>query len=132
MDDFLDTDGALGQGRFLSRDELTRENECLRQELRQQREENDLMADMLARRFEEKAEEAGTARLAFSISDAAINLFEALPEAFTMDEVLDAAERIDLSLDEGAQLVRTYLNEEMVVQNAAEGLFVKTGRKPYF
>ena len=49
-----------------------------------------------------------------------------------MDEVLDAAERIDLSLDEGARLVRTYLNEEMVVQNADEGLFVKTGRKPYF
>ena len=132
MDDFIGRSGALGEGRFRSRAELSRENERLREQLRQQREENDLMADMLAQHFEEMAAEDGTIRPAFPISYAAIDLFEVLPETFTMDEALHAAEGLGLSLDEGAQHVRTYLDEEMVVQNAGEGFFVKTGRKPYF
>jgi hypothetical protein len=78
------------------------------------------------------AEENGEIRPSFPISDEAIDLFEALPESFTMDEALDAAERIGQASAEGAQHVRTYLDEEMVVQDAAQGRFIKTGRKPYF
>ncbi|MFQ5568228.1 MAG: hypothetical protein ACE5G0_01050 [Rhodothermales bacterium] len=128
----MDTSDAFGQGRFLSREELTRQNERLREELHQQREENALLAGLLAQRFEEMPEEDGEVRPSFPISDGAIDLFEALPEAFTLDEALDMAERIGQRSDEGTRHIRTYLNEEMVVQDAEQGRFVKTGRKPYF
>jgi len=132
MDDITNINGAFGQERFLSREELARQNELLREELKFQREENALLAGLLAQRFDEMAEENGEIRPSFPISDAAIDLFEVLADTFTMDEALDAAERIGQASAEGAQHVRTYLDEEMVVQEAGPGRFIKTGRKPYF
>lgn len=133
----MDRSDEFGRERFPSREELTRQNERLREELRQQREENALLAGLLAQRFEEIPEEEGEVRPSFPISDGAIDLFEALPEAFTLDEALDVAERIGQRSDEGARHIRTYLDEEMVVQDATDrhgsaGRFIKTGRKPYF
>lgn len=132
MDDIMDMSGEFERERFPSREELARQNERLREELEQQREENALLAGLLAQRFEEMAEEDGEVRPSFPISDGAIDLFEALPEAFTLDEALDTAERIGQHSDESAGHLRTYLDEEMVVQDAAQGRFIKTGRKPYF
>lgn len=130
MDDIMDMSGEFGHERFPSREELAQQNKRLREELEQQREENALLAGLLAQRFEEMSEEDGEVRPSFPISDGAIDLFEALPETFTLDEALDTAERIGQHSDESARHLRTYLDEEMVVQEG--GQFAKTGRKPYF
>ncbi len=136
MDDTTGMSEEFGQERFLSREELARQNEQLLEELEQQREENALLAGLLAQRFDEMAVEDGEVRPSFPISDGAIDLFKALPETFTLDEVLDVAERIGQRSSEGAQHIRTYLDEEMVLQDATNqgsaGRFIKTGRKPYF
>ena len=149
MDDIFDQDGppsgpsggmhAEGWP-FRGRGELEAENKRLREDLLQLREENELMAELLAGRFEEGSGEVGggagegedlvETRSRFAISDAAIDLFEALPEAFTLDEALDRAERLGQPSAKAACHLRTYLGERMVVQE--EGRFVKTGRKPYF
>ena len=137
MEDIMDRNGEFGQERFPSREELTRQNERLREELSHQRAENALLTGLLAQRLEERPEEEGEVHPSFPISDGAIDLFEALPEVFTLDEALDVAERIGQCSAEGAQHIRTYLDEEMVVQDATNrhgpaGKFIKTGRKPYF
>ena len=132
--------------RFRGREELVEENARLRAELERWREENELLADMLADQFDEDTgeihdEEPEGAREGaagdqtrfasnFVISDAAIDLFEELPARFTLDEVFEAAESLGQRASEVADHARAYLRERMVVQE--EQQFVKTGRKPYF
>ena len=149
MDDLFDQDGPpdgppggmhSGGWSFRSRGELELENKRLREGLLRLREENELMAELLAGQFEEDSGEVGggaqegedlvETRPRFAISDGAIDLFEALPEAFTLDVALDRAERLEQPSAEAARHLRTYLGERMVVQEG--GRFVKTGRKPYF
>lgn len=146
-------EGEHSKGRFRGQQELEEENARLRAELELWREENTLLADMLARRFEDEngeidgEEPKGEGRGAtggrveftsnFVIPDAAIDLFEALPESFTLDEVLDVAERLSQLSEEAAVHLRLYLDEKMVRQEIDEsgnftGQFAKTGRKPYF
>lgn len=133
-------------GRFRSRQELEEENARLRAELAALREENTLLADMLAERFDEDNGEihgeepdgegnggpGGRRHLVsnFVISDAAIDLFEDLPARFTLDEALEAALRLRQSSAKASDHLRAYLRERMVVQE--EEQFIKTGRKPYF
>jgi hypothetical protein len=57
-------------------------------------------------------------------------LFEALPEAFTLDEALDAAEGLGVISSKAALYLHAYIQEDMVVQEGSR--FTKTGRKPYF
>ena len=123
---------------FRNRGELDAENKRLREDLLRLREENELMAELLAGRFEkgsgevrggaEEGEDLIETRPRFAISDAAIDLFEALPEAFTLDVALDRAERLEQPSAETARHLRTYLGERMVVQE--EGRFTKTGGSP--
>jgi hypothetical protein len=104
------------------------------------REENELLAELLAGEFEEgsgevvggvgESEDPAVTGQRFVISDAAIDLFEALAEAFTLDEALDCAERLGQRSDDAASHLRAYLAEGMVVQEGER--FSKTGRKPYF
>ena len=150
--DGLDHDEPLGSpgGPFRSREELESENERLRKSLRHSREENELLAELLAGQYEEGNGEvtdgagegedqtesgrqsSGKRSLGrrFVVSDASIDLFEALPQAFTLDDVLDAAERLGQRSADAAGYLRAYLSESMVVQEGER--FVKTGRKPYF
>ena len=130
MDDILNMSGFPGDDAFRSREELINENMRLREELRQQRGENDLLTGMLAHCYEKLPQLEGADRPGLSISDDAIDLFEALPEAFTLDEALDRAERLGQASAEAARHLRAYLAERMAVQEG--GRFVKTGRKPYF
>ena len=139
-------EGEHSQGRFRSRQELEAENARLRAELELWREENTLLADTLARRFDEENGEIDSEELEaegrgatgdrveftsnFVIPDAAIDLFEALPESFTIDEALDAAERLGTTSNEAAHHLRVYTQEGMIVQGGNR--FMKTGRKPYF
>lgn len=69
MDDIMDRSGEFGQERFPSREELARQNKQLREELNYQREENALLAGLLAQRFDEMAKEDGEIRPSFPISD---------------------------------------------------------------
>ena len=125
---------------FRSREELEAENERLREGLLRSREENEMLAELLAGSCEEgsgevvggagESEDPAETGQRFVISDAAIDLFEALPEAFTLDEALDCAERMGQRSADAASHLRAYLREGMVVQER-EG-FYKTGSKPYF
>ena len=137
MDDIFDTDGPPGERfpgdrPFRSQKELEAENERLR-------EENELLAELLTGPYDggsgELSEESTGAgpvlvRQRFVISEEAIDLFEALPEAFTLDEALDRAEGLGQTSAEAARHLRAYLAERMAVQEGER--FVKTGRKPYF
>ena len=144
MDDIFDTDGPSGERfpgdrPFRSRKELEAENERLREGLLRLREENELLAELLTGPYDggsgELSEESTGAgpvlvRQRFVISDEAIDLFEALPGAFTLDEALDQAEQMGQASAETARHLRAYLAERMAVQEGER--FVKTGRKPYF
>ena len=121
-----------GQGGFLSREELARQNARLREELRLQREDNLLLVSLLAQFYEQMPAPGGAAQPAFPLSDAAIDLFEELAEAFTLEDAFHAAERLGQGLEQAAAHVRTYLDEEMILGRPGQGSFVKTGRKPYF
>jgi hypothetical protein len=143
--DGLDHDGPQGErtpgGRpFRSRGELEAENERLRKGLLRSRDESEMLAGLLAGSCEEgsgevvggagESEDPSETGQRFVISDAAIDLFEALPEAFTLDEVLDYAERLEQRSADAASHLRAYLREGMVVQEGER--FSKTGSKPYF
>lgn len=71
-------------------------------------------------------EEDGEVRPSFPISDGAIDLFEALPEAFTLCEALDEAERLGTVSNRAACHLRAYLQQDMVVQVGS--CFTKTAR----
>lgn len=143
MDDVFDHDGPFGDllpgGRpSRSRKELEAENERLKENLLRSREENDLLAELITGQFEEgsgevmegEREDHAEGRSQFVISDAAIDLFETLPEMFTLDEALDRAEQMGQPSAETARHLHAYLGERMVVQENER--FAKTGRKPYF
>ena len=144
MDDIFDHDDLLsrqpqGGSPFRSREEIEVENERLREGLLRLREENKLLAELLTGQFDGDSGEVseasagadpGPARQQFVISDGAIDLFEALPEAFTLDEVLDRAEGLGQVAAAAARHLRAYLGEQMAVQEGEH--FIKTGRKPYF
>jgi hypothetical protein len=129
-----------GSRPFRSREELEAENERLREGLLRSREENELLAELLAGQCEEgsgevvggvgESEDLAETGQRFVISDAAIDLFEALPEAFSLDEALDFAERLGQRSDDAASHLRAYLGEGMIAQEGER--FSKTGRKPYF
>ena len=124
----MDTGREQEGGRFLSREELARQNEQLRKELRLQREENDLLAGMLAQRFDEMEEDHGEigssgTETSARLSEEAASLFEVLPETFTIDEALDATEQMGLSAEDGVRHLRRFLLQTMVIQEAA--FFVK-------
>lgn len=116
---------------------LRRRNEALRKELRHYKEELHLL-EMHNRTLErlldeayDRLEAAGlTDPLEFPISREAIRLFEALPDRFTFDELTDVAEVQELNAEAGAEHLRTWIDEEMIVQTN-DG-YRKTGRKPYF
>jgi predicted nuclease with TOPRIM domain len=115
---------------FRDREDLMREIQELRQQLNAEREENVFLRGLLSERYKEQP---GTAeKLEFPIPEQAIDLFEELPDTFTLDDAFAAAERQGLSVDDVAANVRVYLDEEMVVQEGGGQRFVKTGRKPYF
>jgi hypothetical protein len=134
--------GPLGSpegGPYRSRKELEAENERLRRDLSRSQEENEMLAELLTGQFEDGSGEIdggvgegarSEERSRFAISDAAIDLFEALPPSFTLDEALDQADQLGQTSTEAARHLRVYLTEQMVVQ--AEERFVKTGSKPYF
>jgi hypothetical protein len=150
MDDVFDHDeppseGSPGGGSSRSRKELEAENERLKRDLLHEREgllrlreENGLLAELLTGQFEEgsgevtegEGEGPDEVRPRFVISDAAIDLFEVLPEVFTLDEALDRAELFGQPSAEAARHLRAYLSEHMVMQEGER--FTKTGRKPYF
>lgn len=147
MSDIFDHDGfgpggPLGAprgGPFRSREELEAENERLRMDLSRSKEENEMLAELLAGEFEEGSGEiAGgvgegdrsEGRPRFAISDAAIDLFEALPPSFTLDEAFDRAERLGQPSAEAAHHLRSFVAERMVMQEAER--FTKAGSKPYF
>jgi len=132
MDDTLNTGDLFDGEAFPSREELIEENARLRRELQRQQEENDLLAGMLAGSYDHVPDQEIQDRPPFPISDEAIDLFEELPETFSLDEAFEEAERAGLKTYEAAGLVRIYLTEEMVVQDKERGRFIKTGRKPYF
>ena len=111
MDDIFDHDDLLsrqpqGGNPFRSREEIEAENERLREGLLRLREENELLAELLTGQVDGGCGEVseasagadpGPARQRFVISEEAIDLFEALPEAFMLDEVLDRAEGLGAS-----------------------------------
>ena len=66
----------------------------------------------------------------FEIPERAAAMFEALPETFTFDALLDAAERLQIGSEEAAGYLRTYQAEEMIAGEG--GRFTKSGRVPYF
>ncbi len=132
MDDILNTGDSFGEDAFLSREDLLKQNTQLLSELRRQKQENDLLAGMLAGDYENFPEQEDLVRPQFPISDEAIDLFEGLPETFSLDEAFEEAERVGLKTYEAAGMVRIYMNEEMVVQDTERERFIKTGRKPYF
>lgn len=149
MSDIFDHDGSRDGLRpedrpFRSREELEAENERLREDLHRTREENELLAELLTGQFEDGSgeiaggeEESGGSsgdsselEQRFTISEAAIDLFEALPLSFTLDEAFDRAERLGQPSAEAARHLRSFVAERMVVQEAER--FAKTGAKPYF
>ncbi len=65
------------------------------------------------------------------ISERAIVLFEVLPDAFELEEVLATAQKLDLTESEAAEHVRTYFQEGMLVDSEENKHFVKTGHRPY-
>lgn len=131
--------GSPDGGPYRSRKELEAENERLRRDLSRSQEENEMLAEMLTGQFEEGSGEIDGGvgqgacfeeRPRFAISDAAIDLLEALPPSFTLDEALDQADQLGQTSAEAAQHLHAYLTERMVVQ--VEDRFAKTGAKPYF
>ncbi len=60
----------------------------------------------------------------FDIPERAADLFEILPETFTFDALLEAAERLQIASEEATGYLRTYQAEEMVT--GEEDRFTKT------
>ncbi len=58
------------------------------------------------------------------IPERAADLFEILPETFTFDALLEAAERLQIASEEATGYLRTYQAEEMVT--GEEDRFTKT------
>ncbi len=80
--------------------------------------------------LDEIARQAGRGPWPFEIPERAADLFEALPETFTFDVLLEAAERLQIESEAAAGYLRTYQAEEMVT--GEEDRFTKSGRVPYF
>ena len=93
-------------------------------------EENQFLKELLFRALEDQP--PVTEPLEFPISREAIDLFEALPQAFTLGDVFAAADELEISARGAAPYVREYRAEEMAVWDGREERLVKTGRKPYF
>ena len=86
--------------------------------------------DDLMRELDEIERRTGRGLWPFEIPERAADLFEALPETFTFDTLLEAAERLHIASEEAAGYLRTYQAEEMVT--GEEDRFTKSGRVPYF
>jgi hypothetical protein len=86
-------------------------------------------AEMLGR-FEEIARTTEPGPWLFPIPETAADLFEALPDAFTFDELAEAADRLGIASAVAVEHLRTFQRFEMV--STAEDTFLKTGETPYF
>jgi len=86
--------------------------------------------DDFMRALDDIARQAGRGPWPFEIPERAADLFEALPETFTFDAFLEAAERLQIASEEATGYLRTYQAEEMITGEGDR--FTKRGRVPYF
>jgi len=108
---------------------LLQEMESLKAQLEKEQYENAMLRRLL---FSQYAKQPRLMKpLDLPISDRAVILFEVLPGAFDLEEVLATAEKLDLTESEAAEHVRTYLQEGMVEESAESKQFIKTGFRPY-
>jgi hypothetical protein len=114
---------------FPDRADLLREIEDLRARLKTEQEETAQLRWVLFMQFEKQSRISEM--LASPVSDRAADLFEALPDTFSLDQLFDAAETIEMDAAEAVEHVKTYLAEEMLEQVVASGRFRKTGYRPY-
>lgn len=111
------------------REQLLTEIEDLKVQLEKERFENALLRRVL---FSQYAKQPRLMKpLDLPISDRAIVLFEVLPQAFDLEEVVATAEKLDLTESEAAEHVRTYFAEGMLEESDNGKQFVKTGHRPY-
>lgn len=68
--------------------------------------------------------------IAFGISFVAVDLFEAMPDSFTFDELTDFATKQALNATESVACLREWQDCNMITFDGQR--FSKTGQKPYF
>lgn len=111
------------------REHLLKEIEDLKAQLEKERFENAMLRRVL---FSQYAKQPRVMKpMDLPISDRAIVLFEVLPKAFDLEEVLATAEKLDLTESEAAEHVRTYFKEGMLEEFDGDKQFIKTGHRPY-
>lgn len=120
---------------------LRREKNQLQRALEQMKEELDLARRELRSREKmvshayDRMHEAGiTEPLEFAVGEEGICLFEQLDTTFTMDDLFEACDELQIASTLGARHLEVYLEERMVKASKKDDptCYYKTGRRPYF
>ncbi len=108
---------------------LRKEIEALKALLEKEQFENAMLRRLL---FSQYAKHPRPMKpLDLPISQRAIVLFEVLPDAFELEEVLATAEKLNLTESEAGEHIRTYFQEGMLKDSEENKHFIKTGHRPY-